>query len=113
AGLSPDEQNEIFKAMYRIARVRLSTEVGTVAREIDDAFGIQSPRVSGLREQVQMHHLLYKELFPEESVNPMNLVLALRKRGDAPDELHDLLHLVSSGGGMAPQAPNRWRMLLD
>jgi hypothetical protein len=111
--LSPEEQDEIFNGMYRAARGRLSEEVGIVAREIDDVFGTLAPRVSGLRDQVQVHHLLYKAQFPQESINARNLILALRKRdGGAPDELHELLHFVSSGGGMVPQAPNRWRILL-
>jgi hypothetical protein len=113
ANLPQAQQDDILRSMYAEARGEISEHLDDVAREIDDAFGTLTARVSGLPEQVQVHHLLYKAHFPADSINPWNLILALRKRSGALDELHDLMHLVSAGAGMTAQGANRWRVILD
>ena len=57
---------------------------------------------------MQIHHLVYKSIEPELALTHSNLVLALRKTGGSPDELHDLFHLISAAG-----EGNRWRELND
>ena len=108
-GVSDDE----LKRLYKVARGKLNTHIQDVAAEIDDVFGVMKARVTGLPADVEVHHLLYKSKFPEFAVTPENLVLALRKKGGADDQLHDLLHYISSGAGRTPAGVSRWRTLLD
>lgn len=48
---------------------------------------------------VEVHHLLYKKIFPELALDPRNLLLALRNKETGGDmRLHDLLHFISAAG---------------
>ena len=79
--------------------------------ELDKTFGTMQDRMTELPQNVELHHLLYKAKVPKEAITPENLVLALRKSGKGtPDELHGLLHWVSSGAGAGGKS--RWESLL-
>jgi hypothetical protein len=96
-----------MKEMYKAARGNVDLALEEVLGELEKGFGQQlANRVTKLPENVQMHHLVYKSIEPEFALTHSNLVLALRKTGGSPDELHDLFHLISAAG-----TGNRWHKL--
>jgi hypothetical protein len=98
---------DAMKEMYKAARGNVDLALEEVLGELEKGFGQQlANRVTKLPENVQMHHLVYKSIEPEFALTHSNLVLALRKTGGSPDELHDLFHLISAAG-----TGNRWHKL--
>jgi hypothetical protein len=100
---------DAMKEMYKAARGNVNEALEEVLGELEKGFKRQlANRVTKLPENVQIHHLVYKSIEPELALTHSNLVLALRKTGGSPDELHDLFHLISAAG-----EGNRWRELND
>jgi hypothetical protein len=98
---------QIMTKMYTQARSHMNPALEEVVAELKAGFkGKLTTEITKLPGQVQVHHLLYKSIFPELAVTKDNLILALRKVGGSLDELHDLFHLISAGG-----VGNRWRTL--
>ena len=92
----------------------MDTQIKRVVEEIEDVFGKVKHRVTELPARVELHHLLYKGHIPTEAINPSNLLLALRKsKSGDDDQLHGILHLLSSGHGLTSMGTNRWRTLLS
>jgi hypothetical protein len=107
--LIPGVPADQMKEMYAAARGNMDDALDEVLHDLEGQLGRQlENRVAELPENVQVHHLIYKAIEPELSVERANLILALRKVKDAPDELHDLFHLLSAAG-----EGNRWRKLND
>jgi hypothetical protein len=107
--LIADVPQEVMKKMYAAARGNVNDALKEVLGDLEKHLGEQlekSARIAELPENVQIHHLVYKSVAPELAIESSNLVLALRKTGGSPDELHDLFHLVSAAG-----EGNRWRYL--
>lgn len=105
--LKPNLPDDVMKQLYAKARSEMNTALKSVVEELETGFKTTlKNRITELPERVQVHHLLYKSIFPELAVTKTNLILALRKVGGSLDELHDLFHLVSAGG-----IGNRWRVL--
>lgn len=105
--LIADVPAEAMKRMYAAARGNVNDALKDVLKDLEKQFAEKLEHgIAKLPENVQIHHLVYKSYAPELAVEEANLVLALRKTGGSPDELHDLFHLVSAAG-----QGNRWRIL--
>jgi len=99
AGELATEYASVSAELYNKTRSAINRHLARLTRAIAEQFpGLAEFSGMKLAANVQVHHLLYKAKVPEHAVTARNLVLALRKAsaGDL-DELHDLLHLMSSG----------------
>ncbi|MDZ8026154.1 MAG: DUF4157 domain-containing protein [Nostoc sp. DedQUE11] len=103
---------DVMTSLYTQARSKVNDEMKRVMDEIKDAVGPIKNEVTSLPKNVELHHLLYKAKIPEFAVTPENIILALRKAKGKPDELHDLLHYISSGASLTTEGKNRWKTLL-
>ncbi len=107
--LKPNLSDDVMKRLYAKTRGEMNKALNEVVEQLEKDFGKKlANKITELPERVQVHHLIYKSYEAQLAVTKANLILALRKTGGSVDELHDLFHLMSSGG-----KGNRWKMLQD
>ncbi len=94
----PLSKDEMLK-LHKDTRKLLNDNIEGVVNDIETSFGPLQSTVRSLPNNVEVHHLLYKSVVPDLSVDARNLLIALSKTGrNSVDELHDVLHLLSSAG---------------